>query len=91
MTVDSIITLSIDEAAPPGQGVFIFDVIVEGELVSSNPVRNPIASQIRPAVDALISELGYTQEQFEAMLKEVAESSQRDRGRSLIDAAFGED
>jgi tetratricopeptide (TPR) repeat protein len=53
--------------------------------------RNPAASQIRPAVDALTSKLGYTQEQFEAMLQEVREAYQQDGGRGLIDAAFGED
>ena len=41
-------------------------------------------------IDDLALELEYTQEQFEAMLQEVAESYRRDRGRSLIDAAFGD-
>jgi tetratricopeptide (TPR) repeat protein len=54
-------------------------------------VRNPTALQTRPAVDALISELGYTQEQLDSMIKEVAESYQQDDGRSLIEAAFDED
>jgi len=43
------------------------------------------------SLSGMASKLNYTQEQFEAMLREVAESYQRDRGRSLIDAAFGED
>jgi hypothetical protein len=54
-------------------------------------VRNPIALQIRPAVDALTSELAYTQEQLDSMIKEVEEAYQQDGGRCLIDAAFGED
>ena len=45
MANDSIITLSVDEAGPPGQGVFIFDVTVDGELVSSNQRLSPDESK----------------------------------------------
>jgi tetratricopeptide (TPR) repeat protein len=40
------------------------------------------------ALSGMASKLKYTQEQIEAMLKEVADSYQKDRGQSLIDAAF---
>ncbi|MEA2045671.1 MAG: hypothetical protein U9N48_04010, partial [Euryarchaeota archaeon] len=46
--------------------------------------------QVEPWVDDLASELGYSQDQFDAMYEEIAEAYQRDRGRSLIDAAFGD-
>jgi hypothetical protein len=36
----------------------------------------------------MASELSYTQELFGAMMKEVAEAYQKDRGQGLIDAAF---
>jgi hypothetical protein len=36
----------------------------------------------------MASELSYTQEQLDALLKEVAKTYQKDRGQSLIDAAF---
>ena len=45
MTVDSIITLSIDEAGPPGQGVFLFHVMVDGEVVTSNQSLSPEESK----------------------------------------------
>jgi hypothetical protein len=47
--------------------------------------------RIESWVNGLASELKYTQEQFDTMLQEVAESYQRDRGWGLIEAAFGED
>ena len=43
------------------------------------------------SLSGMASKLGYTQDQFDAMLREVQESYQRDRGWSLIEAAFGED
>lgn len=46
--------------------------------------------EVAPWVNQLASKLQYTQEQFEAMLREVAESYRRDRGWSLIDAAFAD-
>lgn len=45
MAKDSIITLSIDVAGPPGQGVFIFDVTVDGELISSKQRLTPDESK----------------------------------------------
>jgi tetratricopeptide (TPR) repeat protein len=39
----------------------------------------------------MAGQLGYTQEQVEEMLNEVAESYQRDRGVALLRAAFGEE
>ena len=47
--------------------------------------------EVEPWVNGLASQLNYTQEQFDSMLREVAESRQRDRSWSLIEAAFGED
>ncbi len=46
--------------------------------------------RVEPWVDGLASDLEYSQDQFDALLQEVAESYQKDRGRSLIDAAFGD-
>jgi len=46
--------------------------------------------QVAPLVNNLASELQYTQEQFDFMAREVAESYRRDRGWSLIDAAFAD-
>ncbi len=43
------------------------------------------------ALSGMASELKYTQVQIEAMLKEVAEAYKRDRGLSLIQAAFSKD
>jgi len=37
---------------------------------------------------SMASELNYTQEQLDALLKDVADSYRKDRGQSLIDAAF---
>ena len=45
--------------------------------------------RVEPWVNHLASELEYSQEQFGAMLQEVQETYQQDRGQSLIDAAFG--
>ena len=42
-------------------------------------------------VNGLASQLNYTQEQFEAVMQEVAEAYQQDRGWGLIRAAFGEE
>jgi tetratricopeptide (TPR) repeat protein len=39
-------------------------------------------------LSVMASELGYTQEQLEAMMKEVTEAYGKDRGRGLINAAF---
>ena len=39
-------------------------------------------------LSSMASELGYNQEQLDALQKEVAEAYQKDRGQSLIDAAF---
>jgi hypothetical protein len=36
----------------------------------------------------MASKLSYTQEQLDILQKEVAEAYQKDRGQSLIDAAF---
>ena len=46
--------------------------------------------EVEPWVNGMTSQLNYTQEQIEAMLQEVAESRQRDRGASLIEAAFAD-
>jgi len=47
--------------------------------------------QVAPLVNQLATKLQYTQEQFDAMRQEVAESYRRDRGRGLIEAVFRED
>lgn len=39
-------------------------------------------------LSAVCEEIGYDQQQFDAMLDEVTESYGRDRGRQLIDDAF---
>jgi hypothetical protein len=39
----------------------------------------------------MASELNYTEEQIDSILKEVAELYQKDRGKGLIEAAFGKD
>jgi tetratricopeptide (TPR) repeat protein len=39
-------------------------------------------------LSGMASELSYTQEQLDALLKEVTEAYRKDRGQSLIDAAF---
>jgi ATP/maltotriose-dependent transcriptional regulator MalT len=36
----------------------------------------------------MASKLGYSEQQFDAMLREVAVSYERDQGQSLLDAAF---
>ncbi|HII06558.1 MAG TPA: hypothetical protein HA349_04380, partial [Methanotrichaceae archaeon] len=41
MTKDSIITLSINEAGTPPQSTFLFHVMVDGEVVSSNQNLSP--------------------------------------------------
>lgn len=41
------------------------------------------------AISKIASRLNYTQEQLVAMLKEVEEAYQKDRGKGLIEAAFG--
>ena len=46
--------------------------------------------QVEPWVNGLASDLEYSQEQCEAMYEEMTESYRRDRGQSLIDAAFGD-
>lgn len=46
------------------------------------------AKRVSEPLSVMASELKYTQEQLDALLKEVAESYQKDRGQSLIDAAF---
>jgi len=50
--------------------------------------NSSISSEIRPAIDVLISEAGYTEEQFDALCQDVAKTYKRDRGQSLIDTAF---
>jgi len=37
----------------------------------------------------MASELNFTQEQFDAMLKEAEEAYENDRGKGPIEAAFG--
>ena len=44
--------------------------------------------RVQPWVNDLASQLGYTQEQFDAMLGEVQEAYQRDLGQGLVEAAF---
>jgi len=39
-------------------------------------------------LSGMASQLKYSKESFDTMLKEVAESYHQDRGQSLIDAAF---
>jgi hypothetical protein len=41
------------------------------------------------AVSSMASELKYTKEQVDAMLKDVEESYDEDRDKGLIEAAFG--
>lgn len=57
MTKDAIITLSIKEAGPPGQGVFIFDVTVDGELVSSNQRLSPDESKALREISRIYGKL----------------------------------
>jgi len=47
--------------------------------------------EVEPIMNDLARRLKYTQEQLVDLHKEMAESYQRDRGWSLIEAAFGED
>ncbi|HII06557.1 MAG TPA: CHAT domain-containing protein, partial [Methanotrichaceae archaeon] len=46
--------------------------------------------KVEPWVNQLASKLNYTQEQFDAMIQEVKESYDRDRGWGLIEAAFAD-
>ncbi|HPJ30814.1 MAG TPA: hypothetical protein PLZ42_05430, partial [Methanothrix sp.] len=45
MTKDAIITLSINEAGTPPQSTFLFNVMVNGELVASNQSLSPEESK----------------------------------------------
>ncbi len=47
--------------------------------------------QVQPWVVKLASQLNYTQEQFDAMIKEVVAAYQQDRGAALLRAAVGEE
>jgi hypothetical protein len=53
-------------------------------------IGNAKLKEVEPWINGLASKLSYTQEQFDAMIQEVAESYQRDRGWSLIEAAFAD-
>ena len=52
--------------------------------IKSDEVKN-----IEPVVERLASQLDYNQDKFIAMLQEVMDSYVKDRGRRLIDKAFG--
>jgi tetratricopeptide (TPR) repeat protein len=46
--------------------------------------------RVEPWVNGLASQLNYTQGQFQAMLRQVAEAYRKDGGRGLVEAAFGD-
>ena len=45
MTKDAIITLSIKEAGVPPQSTFLFNVMVDGDVVASNQSLSPDESK----------------------------------------------
>ncbi len=52
--------------------------------ISSEDVKN-----VEPIVERFASQLNYSQEQFMVMVREITASYRRDKGRSLVGAAFG--
>ncbi|MGB7570173.1 MAG: tetratricopeptide repeat protein, partial [Methanothrix sp.] len=64
--------------------------LVAISFLINNSIRHEKAQLSFKNLSAMASQLKYTQESFDAMLKEVTESYARDRGWSLIRAAFPE-
>ncbi len=62
-------------------------MIALGHLIFAN-IGHSDAKRSFENLSAVASQLSYSQEQLDALLKEVAEAYQKDRGQGLIDAAF---
>ena len=55
------------------------------------PTGDAHFNNIKYWIDGQASDLGYTKKQFDAMTQELQKVCQNDQGKSLIEAAFGED
>jgi|GEM_PF-1938559 hypothetical protein len=97
MAKDAIINLSIDEAGTPPLSTFLYHVMVGGEVVASNLSLSPEDSRAVREISRRYNGLfegafvpRLAAERLDAIGAELRESRQRDRGASLIEAAFAD-
>lgn len=85
-TIGQLGILAAQELEQPEVGVrlLIISFLILKEIGHAN------VEKAEPWVNGLASDLDYTQEDFDAAMREAVESYKQDRGWSLIHAAFGE-